>query len=77
MIKKVYLLKKDTFYLNYYITNEKDIKTGFISDIGLSSRDYKVFFDRTEAQELANLIFIATGIMFEIEEREATLNETI
>lgn len=75
-MKKGYILKIGDMYLQYYTTNESNIKTDFVNSIYLSTKSERcTLFEKEDAEELKKKFYILLGIEFELKEMEVDDHE--
>ena len=79
MERKSYKLRSGSMYLQFFETSESCINTNFIKSIEVGDENYGVYElnNKEEAKDLSNLLYIASGIKFEVEENEEVIKEDI
>lgn len=70
MENKYYVLKSGEMFLSWIDTDNECISTNFIYEMKLTASKLGAYElnDEKEAKDLANLIYIASGILFEVVE---------
>lgn len=79
MERKSYKLRCGSMYLQSFETSPYSINTNFIKSIEVGDENYGVYElnNKEEAKDLSNLLYIASGIKFEVEENEEVIQKDI
>ena len=79
MERKSYKLRCGSMYLQSFETSSYSINTNFIKSIEVGDENYGVYelSNEKEAYDLSSLLYIASGIKFEVEENEEVYSEDI
>ena len=66
-MEKRYQLRKNEYYLSAYYTREDEKGKELLSSFEVDTEFRKIFNDFEEAHKIQRLIFIETGLNFEVE----------